>query len=338
MSHITKAQEGLAAAEARKWDEAITKLSFALRESPNPAWLIARSKALIGVGRFQDALEDANLAWHKAYERIRRDLLSQAHYRRAVAYYRLKQYANADACCIYAMRISKKFPAVEKEDPVKIHVDEKGFYTVTLADAKKEAETDPMANAGNPSDQELPATELVQAREWRAASALRMQILYSLDRLAPDDEARKVTVTLKPEEKQLSDVEASSKSAAGAASAPAAAAKPTIPNDAPVRLQEFQSNVTISVSIFSKGVNKQKLQVTFSPFSAHLDPIIYPNGDAKPFHLDLWGEINPSESKYTVSPSKVELILKKKTPGKWSQLKSAAKSDETPVVSRDQEM
>ncbi|KAJ4256727.1 Cochaperone protein [Fusarium torreyae] len=324
MSHITLAQQGLAAAQARNWDEAITKLSTALKTSQNPLWLIARSKALINDKRFQEALDDANLAWHTAYERNKRPLLIDAHYRRAVAYYRLGQYANADACCVYAMRLVKGFPAVEKEDPAQLKTDSNGFYKVTLSDAQEEAATDEI-NKKKTNELQLGNDGPANAKEWRIASTLRMQILYAMDRLPEDDPARKLTTTLKPELKELSDLGAEKKPEPSkeptSASTTQAAAKPIVPADTPLRLGEFQNDTNMSVSIFSKGVNKEKLQVQFKPYSAHLDSVIWPNGDEKPFTLDLWGEIDTEASTYRVTPNKVELSLKKKTPGKWKQLK-----------------
>ncbi|KAH7165772.1 oxidosqualene:lanosterol cyclase [Dactylonectria macrodidyma] len=339
MSHITQAERGLAASEARKWDEAIDHLSTALQVSLNPAWLIARSKALIGVKRYQEALDDANLAWHTAYARNKRPLLSEAHYRRAVAYLRLGQYANADACCVYSMRVIKGFPAIEKEDPAKLRTDENGFYKVSLAEAKEEAMNDDINKNNNDVSTAMNQSSVPQAKEWRLASNLRIQILFPMEKLPEDDPARKLTIGLKPEEKGLADLGISKtaakkaekkEEAAKPTAAPVqAAAKPVVPSDTPLRLQEFQSTATMSVSIFSKGVNKEKLQVQYLPSAVVLDSVIYPNGDEKPFRLDLWGEIDTEASKYTVTPNKVELNLKKKTPGKWPQLKGESKEEPT---------
>ncbi|RSL62672.1 hypothetical protein CEP54_005603 [Fusarium duplospermum] len=331
MSHISAAQKGLAAVEAKKWDEALPLLSKALQTSPNPAWLIARSKALIGKKRYQEALDDANLAWHTAYERNKRPLLSEANYRRAVAYFRLGQYANADACCVYAIRLIKGFPAIEKQDPVKANnTDADGFYTVTSEDAQREARED--AEKDTPKGAEkglsvIDGMDLGKNKEARAASSLRFMILAAMERLEKDDPGRKLTTGARPEQKDLADLNPK----------PTAApvAKPIIPADTQPQIQDFQSNAVISVSIFSKGVNKEKLQVEYKPFSVHLDAIIYPNGDTRPFDLELWGEIDPSASKHTVTPNKVELSLKKKTPGKWKQLKSDGNKPAAPVAATE---
>lgn len=337
MSHITLGQQGLDAAEARRWDEAITKLSTALQASPNPAWLIARSKALIGTGRYAEALDDAALAWHKAFQRNRRPLLVDAHYRRAVAYFRLGEHANADCCCVYAMRLIKGESALEKPDPKTLWTDEQGRWTATLDQAREEAATDPMNQGKNGGmDVAMGAGAPAHAKEWRVASTLRMQILGAMEKLPADHPGRKVTTSLKPEEKELSDLKTTEvkkteeKTPAPTASASAAqpAAKAPVPSDAPLRVQEFQSSTAMNVSIFTKGVNKEKLQVDFLPLSVRLMPIVYPNGDEKGVAFDLWAEIDPAASKYNVTPNKVELTLAKKTPGKWQQPFSETKQIE----------
>ncbi|KAF4995182.1 hypothetical protein FGRMN_5320 [Fusarium graminum] len=322
MSHITLAQQGLAAADARNWDEAIDKLSAALKTSQNPLWLVNRSKALINRKRFQEALDDANLAWHTAYERNKRPLLLDAHYRRAVAYFRLGQYANADACCVYAMRLVKGLPAIEKQDPAKLLIDESGSYSVTLKDAQEESATDNI-NQSKGGALAVGSNDVPNAKEWRIASTLRMQILFAMEKTPKDDPSRNLTTTQKPERKDLSDLgtkkdEPSKEPAATTQAAP----KPIVPADTPLRLQEFQNDTNMTVSIFSKGVNKEKLQVQFKTNSVHLDSVIMPSGEEKPFTLNLWGEIDTDASTCRVTPNKVELNLKKSTPGKWKQLKS----------------
>lgn len=333
MSHITLAQQGLAAVDARQWDEAITKLSKALQTSQNPGWLIARSKALVGSKRFEEALNDANLAWYKAYDRNKRDALAEAHYRRAVAHFRLKQYADADRCCIYSMRIVKGHPAVEKEDPTAGFVDEKGFWKQTVEDAKEESRQE--ESSGQKADglaTAMGADAAKVPKAWRLASAMRVQALSALERLPVDDPARQVSVKLKPPQKKLADIGSGETRVEGSIQGTQAStvltptSAPSKPADAPLRLQEFQNDTTMSVSIFSKGNKKEELKVDILPSSVTINPILYPNGEAKAFKLDLWGEIDATASRYTVTPSKVELSLKKSSPGKWSQLKSETPS------------
>ncbi|OAA72384.1 SGT1 and CS domain containing protein [Cordyceps fumosorosea ARSEF 2679] len=327
MSHVTLGQQGVAAAEAKDWDGAITKLSKALQSSLNPGWLLARSKSLVNLHRYNEALDDANLAWHAAFQRNKRPLMIEANYRRAVAYFRMGQFANADACCIYAMRLVKKGPAVDKEDPV-AHLKDPatGRWTATVEDAMKEARTDEINNVPAAMAMSESSNNTSNAQEWRMASTLRIQALSAMAKLPADDAARTATVQAKPEEKKLADLPGNveeTKRAAPSSTAPTQTpTKPQVPSDTPLRLQDFQSNTNMTVSIFSKGVNKEKLKVDFQPHSVHLDALMYPSGDEKDFQLDLWGEIDTTASKYTVTPNKVELNLVKKSPGKWAKLTS----------------
>lgn len=331
MSHITLAQKGLDALAEKNWDDAVSKLSTALQSSTNPAWLLARSRALVNLKRFEEALADAELAWHTAYDRNKRPLITEANYRRAVAYFRLGQFANADACCIYAMRLVKGFPVTEKEDPALQWTDEKGFWTATLEDAREEAKSDEINSQENgplPGGQNAKA--IPNAKEWRMASTLRMQILGSMQRTPDQDESRKVTVTAKPERRSLAEVETKEEKLAPTKTTPAApvpAARPPVPSDTPMRLQDFQSNTSMSVSIFSKGVNKENLKTQFESRAVKLDSLIYPSGEEKPFEIELWGEIDTEASKVAVTPNKVELTLVKKVPGKWAQLKADGKAN-----------
>ncbi|OAA41747.1 SGT1 and CS domain containing protein [Metarhizium rileyi] len=333
MSHITLANQGLAAAEARKWDEAIAKLSKALQTSANPAWLLARSKAHIGVSRYEEALDDANLAFHTAYERNKREFMIDAHYRRAVAYFRLGQYANADCCAIYAMRLVKGHAALDKDDILTANSDQDGFWKPTVVDATTEAREDPFNNTNHEGAM---SAQPAHVGNWRRASTLRIQALTAMEKLPADDEARKATAPLKPQHKELSTPKAvDTTDYAKATEVPAQ--KNRIPGDNTLRLQDFQTNTVMSVSIFSKGVNKEKLLVEFTPESVRLSPIIYPNGKEEEFLLETYAEIDPSSSGYTVTPSKIELRLVKKVAGKWPQ-STKEKVEATPTTMEDKEL
>ena len=50
-----------------------------------------------------------------------------------------------------------------------------------------------------------------------------------------------------------------------------------------------------------------------------LGPI--PNTHSGQIHLFLYGKIKPEETTYTVKSMKIELVLKKVTPGKWPTLR-----------------
>lgn len=319
MAHLSLARDGLAAVEARRWDEALDKLSQALRSSANPAWLVARSKALVGLERFTEALADAGAAWHAAHERGNRALLIAAQYRRAVALYRMGRLADADCCCVYAMRLVEGRPAVEKDDPKALWADADGLWTATLQQAVDEARADER-DGGRAAGVVDPARPRPKAAEWRLASTLRMQILRQMEGLPADNAARKVTVSAKPDAGQQP---------AAVAPATEAGRGPPAGDGAPPRVQEFQSATAMSVSIFSKGVDEARLRVDFSSFAVRLDPLVWPDGEERALGLRVSGEIDASASRYSVTANKVELRLAKKTPGKYQLLRAESEGAAT---------
>ncbi|KAG6015946.1 hypothetical protein E4U54_002672 [Claviceps lovelessii] len=335
MSHITQAKQGLDALDARKWDEAVQALSKALLASTNPAWLLARSRALISLKRYEEALDDANLAFHAAFDRNKRDLLSEAHYRRGVAHFRLGQYANGDCCCMYAMRLCKDFPAIEREDPKLQHLDKNGFWTVTLQDAKLEAAEDPFNKPTSRSYQDGAKTS-VNVNAWRRASTMRQQCLNAMEKLPADDAARKITISLKPERKNLVDLTTDKRSEPGtvvkAAPTPLQVQQPS----KALVVQDYQTNDVVTVSIFSKGVNQAELDVEFLPDHVRLNPIVYPDGEEKEWTLRLYSQIDPAASSYKVTPKKVELCLAKTPAGKWPRLSKEESVDQGAEKEREE--
>ena len=336
MSYITKAENGVKAAQAGNHEEALKNLNVALKEStsatPNPAWLLTRCRSLVATKRFAEALADAEAAFHSAHSRNSRPMMQEAQYRRAVCHHRLSQPADAAACCVFAIRLAKNKPAVEKGDVLEDVVDDKGFWKQTVEEAKAEVEVDPWSNQSpNEAMSGTTGANGEAQRGWKMACMMRLQALLKLEGLPADDEKRRVTVLQKPEKRELADIKVEGGSSdAKTTTTPAAAPKP-VP-DTPPRMDEYQTTTHMNVSIFSKGNSKDELKVEFGATHVSLDPLAHPNGSKKAFRLDLWGEIEAEGSKYTVTPSKVELTLKKKSAGKWAQLRGEGKNEDTAPV------
>ncbi|RDA95807.1 hypothetical protein CP533_5199 [Ophiocordyceps camponoti-saundersi (nom. inval.)] len=341
MSHLRSAQQGIAAVQDKLWDVAAEKLTTALNHSQNPVWLLARSRALVGLEKFQPALEDAELAWHVAYQRNSRLELMNAQYRRAVAYYRLGRLADADCCCLYAMRISKGFPAIEDPDPKLERLDDRSRWTVRSQEILDESKTDSF-NAGHDiggTNFDLSRmTQTPAAKAWRQASILRLQILRAMEALPEDDEARVVTASLKPEyrpyeptlpvsnkpeeqEQQQNEEKINETAPSPSLRLPAAAINAPQTTSVEPRIQEFQTTTSINVSIFSKGTDPSTITVNFLPSSVRLESVVCPDGKSRTLRLSLWADIDPSASEYVVTPNKVELKLSKNKAGKWPQLR-----------------
>ncbi|GKZ36900.1 hypothetical protein AbraIFM66950_008164 [Aspergillus brasiliensis] len=90
-----------------------------------------------------------------------------------------------------------------------------------------------------------------------------------------------------------------------------------------VRHEWYQSGETVVVTLYVKGVSKDKVTIELKEDSTSLQfPL--PSGAEYDFTLDpLFALIDPSASKVSVFSTKIEISLRKKTPGqKWSALES----------------
>ena len=273
MSAATIAQEGIQDLEAQRWPEAINKLSQALRSSTSPAWLIARSRAHIGNGQFGQALRDADLALLAARQRAKRDLMADAQHRRAVAYYRLGQYADADCCCSWAQSLAEGRPADFDVVTAEDRVDQHGFYKRGKKDLVK-----------GPNGKALPVL-------WTRAQQLRAQALHALDNLPRDGPGRRrVTARMVPldaggkdaaEYDMMDDVTGLQVSAqsvkdtvdglaadvVGVALAPTAEAPPSNTAapalDNSFRIDQYESDSTMTVLLYQRGIPSNRAAVRF---------------------------------------------------------------------------
>ncbi|RAK94319.1 CS-domain-containing protein [Aspergillus costaricaensis CBS 115574] len=91
-----------------------------------------------------------------------------------------------------------------------------------------------------------------------------------------------------------------------------------------VRHEWYQSGETVVVTLYVKGVPKDKVAIELKEDSTSLQfPL--PSGAEYDFTLDpLFAPIDPSTSKVSVFSTKIEISLRKKSPGqKWSALESS---------------
>ena len=93
----------------------------------------------------------------------------------------------------------------------------------------------------------------------------------------------------------------------------------TIPSK--VRHEWFQSDDTIGVSVFVRGVPKNEASVSIEPMSLNISfPMV--NGSDFQYTIDtLFADIDPQLSSYKIMSTKVEFSLRKAAPGvKWKSL------------------
>ncbi|KAH7368715.1 oxidosqualene:lanosterol cyclase [Plectosphaerella cucumerina] len=298
-------QAGLALADAKDYAAALPKLNNALKNSTAPAWLLARAKCHIANKDFELALHDAEAAYISASARGSRPLMIDAQYRRAVSLYRLGHLADADVSAWRAMKLAEGVSVTDAslKDPT---AETGGFWR-----PDREALLKQMKDVTAPSS----ATDMTTKRFgaiWNTAAAWRAQVISQLDKLGPEDEGRKITVPLVPVARKKEEP-----AAAPAVAAPVSSSQPEKPKE--VRIDFFQSNTNVSVSVFAKGVPKDQFQAEFTTDKVRLSHI---PGHEPWFEIPLYGQIDPDQSKYTVTPNKVELSLRKATIAKWPTLRA----------------
>ncbi len=194
------ADEGVKAVKAGKYNEGIEKLTEALKERPAPLWLLERSKAYLRTGDLDHALHDAERALRVAFDRANRDMMVEAQLRRAITYFRLKKYADADICAFWAIRLCDGARALEDDGQLaKIDV-ASGDYAVTakeVADASapsnenKQKSITAAMGSGDGGSRTKETQCKNQAFSWR------IQALAQLEKLPAGAPGRKVTIVEK---------------------------------------------------------------------------------------------------------------------------------------------
>ncbi|XXH00863.1 endodeoxyribonuclease [Hypoxylon texense] len=338
-SSTALAAAGVKAVGAGKYADGIEKLSKAIEERPAPLWLLERSKAYVRAGNIDLALHDAEKALSVAFERANRDYMVEAQIRRAVALFRMGRYADADICAFWAIRLIEKAKATEDDGQQK-KVDGNGDYIVRADEVEDEHKPDKsmgLATALGSGARSKSTSLKNQALSWR------LQALSQLEKLPAGHPGRKVTVTEKyPKPSELPPAshtettptpEAIPASTASESDASADIKTTPVRDEAAsrnaleklwgrfrevhakkaIRSSFYQTDTTLTADLFVKNTDASRFSVT-------ADEQKITTGEDPNIQLHLWGKIKPDETKYTVKPMKIELVLRKATPGKWPML------------------
>lgn len=328
-------EAGFKAIEQRKWPEAIDNLTKAIDQSKSPAWLLGRSQAFMETGQLDKAIADAEYAYCTAAERGNdksRKQMIEAQYRRSVCFYRKKEYANADICAVWSQRLAKGVAVREAKSVQQEGVNDKGYYFATVAQAAAEEGENKSSEGG---DQMAKLSALMgggapdktpYAKDWNKAQIWRTQVLRFLEALPEDDPARKITIQLTPTKPSKLGTEiqpAQSSVAKAKASSTSTPAPTTAPAPAPdystFRTQFYQSDTTMTVSVFMKFASKEdmdKLEVRFARGGKFVVAKGVPR-DPPVLFIECHDRISVSKSTYRVVSMKLELTLVKEVPGKW---------------------
>ncbi|KAL3706412.1 Cochaperone protein [Talaromyces marneffei ATCC 18224] len=301
---MNEATQGDKAASQSNWPVAITHYTNALIENPRaPSYYIKRAtaysrrKAVDGGPDLHAALGDVELALALARERGKRELIIDAQLRRAIAAMSAQkgsQQKLENELKIWKLKVKGKLSKLEAGDE-KLAV----------------------------SIKEYPDTKIPEEGQLR--KRLKEQLSSS----------GAASVVDKTKESKL-DVSGSTSAAPPFTAGPgatAASATAPAPSSAPVKIRHewYQSQDTVVVTIYAKSVDKSKLETDLQDNSLSLEfPL--PSGSTYSFNLDpLYAPIDTALSKVNVLSTKIEITLRKRTPGqKWGALEGSATA---PIIS-----
>lgn len=345
MAHAL-ADEGIDLVSQRKYPEAVEKLTEAINTRGAPLWLLKRSTAYIRSNQPKEALDDAEAALCIAFDRANRDLMIEAQLRRAIALYRLGQYADSDICAFWACQLANGAKATDP-DGQQDKTDENGDYTVIrkeVEDTMKNVREEKMGR-GFPPDVVSGARAKLLALNGQAMT-WRIQALNQMEKLPAGHDGRKVHKTLLKYPKHpraqeaLTATENTEETPEETTEETPEDIKPyAVDDDAwktfwdryttmhakhKLRCDFYQSGSSMNIDIFVKNLTPDQVSVDFTPEMVTISPVggASFNGYQGPITLFFMGPIDPTTSTYSVGKMKIELSIKKSSRGPlWPRLR-----------------
>ncbi|KAI4213066.1 MAG: hypothetical protein LQ351_004220 [Letrouitia transgressa] len=278
------AAKGAQALASKDFAAAVIHYTNAIASNPQAvSYYIQRSIAYTRVSPVDhaSALGDAEIAVMLASKRGKRELIAQAQLRRAIALFSLERYGDAKQCLEWARKLD------EKEKTI-------GIWQIKVEGKLKvleEADGKAQINVA-----ELPDVAMPIAQEKnRSTSQSDIKQETKSEVASPEN-----GVAAKPAE-------------------PTSQGAQTPSNK--IRHEWYQTSDSVIVTVFAKGIPKDKAQVDIH--SASL-AISFPLSTGADFDLSfdpLYANIDPTKSSHKIMSVKAEFILKKAAPGEqWPSL------------------
>ncbi|KAL9622480.1 MAG: hypothetical protein Q9160_003156 [Pyrenula sp. 1 TL-2023] len=364
MDHAARGATALKSSDALT---AVAEYTKALVEHPHsPDYFIQRSTAFTRLTppygpRHDLALQDAEYAVLLGTKRAKREKIQAAQQRRVIALNSLGRYGDA----AFLLQTMEKW---RSKDSKKDQMEGQMWKAKIEQNKKKAADGDAKKTVTvqeNP-DLELPSETVLQktlqgqlkrdgtfkftgeaeptqerSHGWEDLKDLRSQSFTSerkasIVSLGPNESTESIPATdIKVDKEATITIDDTN------APAPVApqASNPTISK---IRHEWYQSNQTVTLTIYAKGVPKDKTEVELSSDSVFISfPHPANTGTSFTFTLDpLFASIDPSKSKHNVMSTKVELVLHKQVPGqKWQALEGSSDAPiQTPTAAANEDV
>ncbi len=284
---MDQAARGASALTSKDFHSAVRHYTDAISQNPGAVdYYIKRSTAYTRLSPpdHSAAFTDAETALSLASKRAKRELITQAQLRRAITLFGLERYADADQCLQWVKKLDEKERSLAIWD-IKIKGKLKGVE-----------EGDERAKV---TVKEIPDVEAPVAAGSKST-------LKSVDgKPNPTIPNNGVQETSRP-------------------STPTVQAEGVQTPASKIRHDWIQTNDTVIVTLYCKGIPKDKATVDIKQNSLEVSfPL--PTGSDYQFSLDpLFSSIDRMKSYYKIMSTKAEFTLTKSTPGqKWSSIEGS---------------
>lgn len=283
MNYAGKGDDALAKSD---WPSAIQNFTRALIELPRaPTYYIKRSTAFSrlkpadGGPKYDAAFEDANIAVALARERGKRELILSAQMRRAVALYQLERYG--DAAYLFGLvhdKISASKPTPSKQNDVKEAMagrssknsfeQELPIWTMKVNSKLKQLEDGDEKKAVSvkeyPEDVHIPTPEEIKKGLGSVGAEQSNNTADDKKAAGGKEKAETPAGADRTKETLLDPASGSSAPFTAGPAAPSPAASTPIAPPSKVRHEWYQSNDSVVLTLYVKGVPKDKVDAEFS--------------------------------------------------------------------------
>ena len=303
MDHAKIAAKALA--ESVDSITAVNEYTKALVEHPNsPDYFTQRAIAFsrLRPPRHDLALQDAEYGVLCGQKRGKRDKIQAAQQRRVVALYNLKRYADAKLVLdsMKKWRPSNSKPQTMEHDMWSSKIDKK------LQGNDQQATTAEYPSVPLPDEKAL--KKMLQQQ-------LKTDGTYNFDGEEQDMDANNAPASTTTD---------APITATGGSSSNSATSSTTLQN---IRHEWYQNNENVIITLYAKGVQKDRIDVDIEEDQISIS-FPHPSNVSSSFSFTLdplQALIDPSNSRYRVASTKVEVILAKVEQGKkWASIEGTA--------------
>ncbi|KAF7507594.1 hypothetical protein GJ744_010264 [Endocarpon pusillum] len=336
---MDQAARGAAALASGDASTAVSAYTQALVQHPtSPDYFIQRSTALARLKaphqpQHDLALRDAEYAVLLGQKRARREKIQAAQQRRVIALFGLQQYGNA----AFVLSTMERWRTKEKKDKMegdmwKAKIDQK-LNTLSQDDPAR------LVTVKEYPDRELPndsAMKKLLQSQLKADGTFRFPGECggeAIEETQTDTVAGDLTKELDDVPANGIKVDCETTVLTEPASLPSQSLATTSQSTAKLRHEWFQNAQNVTVTLYAKGVPKDKAELEINEDSISIS-FPHPSNPSSTFTFTLdplFALIDISGSKASVMSTKIEITLRKRTPGqKWNALEgSAPLKDET---------